>query len=115
MDMKIREQSHNGPAVLDLSGDPLGENDAVTLKEKVYSLIDAGTKFVILNLQDVRHINSAGLGGMVCAMTALRRVGGDIFLANTQQNVSKILSITQLNRIIEAYPTLDEAIARTKR
>ena len=63
MDMKIREQSGNGPAVLDLSGDPLGENDAVTLKEKVYSLIDGGVKHVILNLQDVRHINSAGLGG----------------------------------------------------
>lgn len=113
--MKISEQSQNGPAVLELRGDPLGEDDAAKLKAKVYSLIDTGVKHVILNLKDVRHINSAGLGGLVCAMTALRRGGGDIFLANTQMNVSKILSITQLNRIIEMFPTVEEAIARTKR
>jgi anti-sigma B factor antagonist len=113
--MQIREQSLDGHAVLDLSGDPLGENDAVTLKEKVYSLIDGGVKHVILNLQDVRHINSAGLGGMVCAMTALRRVGGDVYLASPQPNVTKILAITQLNRIIESYPSIADAVARVKR
>ncbi len=113
--MQIREQSLDGRAVLDLSGDPLGENDAVALKEKVYSLIDGGMKFIILNLQDVRHINSAGLGGMVCAMTALRRVGGDVYLACPQPNVEKILAITQLNRIIESFPSIDAAIARASK
>ena len=115
MDMKSHEQADSGPAVLDLRGDPLGEDDASKLKEKVYSLIASGVKYVILNLKDVKHINSAGIGGMVCAMTALRRVGGDIYLANTQMNVSKILSITQLNRIIEMYNTTDEALVRANR
>ena len=115
MDMKIHEQTNSGPAVLDLRGDPLGEDDASKLKEKVYSLIASGVKHVILNLKDVKHINSAGLGGMVCAMTALRRVGGDIYLANTQLNVSKILAITQLSRIIQMYETTDEALAKASR
>jgi anti-anti-sigma regulatory factor len=48
-------------------------------------------------------------------MTALRRVGGDVYLASPQPNVTKILAITQLNRIIESYPSIAEAVARVKR
>ena len=113
--MKISEQSNGGPAILDLKGDPLGEGDAAQLKAKVYALIETGVKHVVLNLRQVKHINSAGLGGLVCVMTALRKQGGDIYLAETQVNVSKILSITQLNRIMEMYNTVDEAVARVLR
>jgi anti-sigma B factor antagonist len=112
--MKISEQAHGGPAILDLKGDPLGEDDALQLKQKVYSLIQDGVRHVILNLKDVRHINSAGLGGLVCVMTALRKVGGDVFLAQTGANVSRILSITQLNKIFESYNTVEDAVGRLK-
>lgn len=113
--MKINEKVHGGPAVLDLKGDPLGEDDALKLKQKVYSLIEEGVRHIILNLKDVRHINSAGIGGLVCAMTALRKVGGDVFLAQTGTNVSRILTITQLNKIFESYNTVEDAVGRFRK
>jgi anti-anti-sigma factor len=55
--------------VLDLKGKmTLGEGDEL-LKDKINSLVQQGRRKVILNLEDVPYIDSAGLGEIVRTYT----------------------------------------------
>jgi anti-sigma B factor antagonist len=91
-------------------GDFLSEVDHETFREKIHSLAEEGNIHVVIDLAGVKYINSCGLGSLVCALTTLRRVGGDLRLANLGEHVRKLLEITQLTKTFEVYPTLENAV-----
>ena len=78
--MQIEERNVGDVKVLDLKGKiTLGEGDEL-LKDKVNSLVNQGSKKIILNLADVPYIDSAGLGEIVRTYTTVSRQGGSLKL-----------------------------------
>ncbi len=102
------------PVILRLHGDPLGEKDAFVLRQKVYELIERGTNNIVLDFHDVKHINSAGLGGLISSMTTLSKAEGGLRVACVNEHVLKVFSITRLAEIFQMYPTVEEACASFK-
>jgi len=107
--VQIQRKTSSDPVVLSLKGDPLGEKDAFTLRQKVYELIENGIIHVILDLRQVHHINSAGLGGLISAMISLRKVGGDVMIAQIGKNVQNVLTITHLSQVFSTFETVEKA------
>ena len=67
--MKIEERAVEGVTILDLQGKMLiGEGDEL-LREKINSLVEKGTEKIVLNLEDVPYVDSAGLGEIVRCYT----------------------------------------------
>ena len=96
--------------ILDLSGKiTLGEGDEV-LREKIASLVDAGKNKMLLNLDGVPYIDSAGLGEMVRTYTTVSRQGGKLKLLNLTKRIEDLLSITKLLTVFETYDSEAEAI-----
>ena len=63
--MEIAERTVSDVTVLDLKGKmTLGEGDEL-LKDKINSLLAGGKKKLVLNLEGVPYIDSAGLGEIV--------------------------------------------------
>jgi anti-sigma B factor antagonist len=78
--MQIDERAVGDVTVLDLKGKvTLGEGDEL-LKDKVNSLVSQGHKKIVLNLEDVPYIDSAGLGEIVRTYTTVSRQGGSLKL-----------------------------------
>ncbi|HUL44621.1 MAG TPA: STAS domain-containing protein [Bacteroidota bacterium] len=109
-----KPKPHN-PAILQLTGDPLGEQDAQSLRKKIYELIGNGVINVVLDFQAVKHINSAGLGGLISSKTTLCKAGGDLRIAAINLHVRKVLTITRLSEILEDHPTVELAVASFSR
>jgi anti-sigma B factor antagonist len=107
--VQIQRKTSSDPVVLSLRGDPLGEKDAFTLRQKVYELIENGVVHVILDLEQVRHINSAGLGGIISSMISLRKAGGDILITRIGNNVRSVFSITHLSDVFSTFETVEQA------
>jgi anti-sigma B factor antagonist len=107
--VQIRRTSGSDPVVLSLKGDPLGERDAFTLRQKVYELIENGVVHVILDLKQVKHINSAGLGGLISSMVTLRKAGGDVLIAQIGKNVESVFTITHLSEVFSTFDTVEQA------
>ncbi len=78
---------------------------------KLIDLLNAGKTKIVLDLQGVDYIDSAGLGEVVRAMKRAREAGGDLRLCGLRENVLKIIRMTGLNKAIAVYPTRDEALA----
>jgi anti-sigma B factor antagonist len=69
----------------------------------------SGEKKVLLNLREVDYMDSSGIGEMVRCHMTLRRLGGQLKLANPSRTIYNLLQVTVLNRIFEIYD--DEANA----
>ena len=76
--MKIEERTSGDVIVLDLKGKiTLGAGDEL-LKDKVNSLLNQGQRKIILNLEAVPYVDSAGLGAVVRTYTTVSRQGGSL-------------------------------------
>lgn len=78
---------------------------------KLQDYINAGKSRLILDLEGVDYIDSAGLGEIVRAMKRAREAGGDLRLCSLREEVLRIIEITGLNKAIAVYPTREEAVA----
>jgi len=109
--MQIFEDGSRKIAILKLIGDPLGEQDAKALRNKVSELHKENIRHVILDMSGVKHINSAGLGGLIAAMFTILQAKGDVRFACIGSNVLNIFRMTHLNRVFVTDRTVEEALA----
>jgi|SRR5580704_458342 anti-anti-sigma factor len=66
---------------------------------------------IVLDLGDVTHIDSGGLGTLVSLYASARKVGGDIKLAHIGNHTRELLQITRLVTLFEIFHTVEDAIA----
>ena len=112
--MQIEERVVNNVTILDLKGKiTLGEGDEV-LKDKINSLLASGKKKLLLNLESVPYIDSAGLGEVVRTYTTVSRQGGSLKLLNLTKRIEDLLSITKLLTVFDTFDSEAEAIKSYK-
>jgi len=108
--MVIEERVIGDVTILDLKGKmTLGEGDEL-LKDKINSLIHQQQKKLLLNLEGVPYIDSAGLGEIVRTYTTVSRQGGNLKLVNLTKRITDLLSITKLLTVFETFDNEPEAL-----
>jgi anti-sigma B factor antagonist len=112
--MKIKEKIVDHIAVLELSGKMMGGPETMALHDHVKGLINDGIKKVVIDLGNVKWINSSGMGILMACMTTLSNAGGKLVLARVSEKVNSLLMITQLIKVFETYETVDRAVAALK-
>ena len=109
--MQIAERSAGNVTVLDLSGQiTLAKGDDQVLKDKVNSLVHQGNKRILVNLANVTHVDSAGLGELVGAYTTVTKSGGSMKLVNLTKRLHDLLSITKLLTVFDTFDSEQEAL-----
>ena len=73
-------------------------------------LIEQGEINIIVQLEQVRFIDSSGLGALLSGHKNAAAKSGKLAIANLQQQVLSMFELTRLNRIFEIYADLNEAI-----
>ncbi|MGH9198179.1 MAG: STAS domain-containing protein [Acidimicrobiia bacterium] len=112
--MQIEERVVDQVTILDLKGKmTLGEGDEL-LKEKINTLLQQNKKHLLLNLEGVPYIDSAGLGEIVRTYTTVSRQGGKLKLVNLTKRITDLLSITKLLTVFETFDSVPEAVKSFK-
>jgi len=65
---------------------------------------------VLLNLREVPYIDSCGLGVLVSKYISLHRYGGQFKLCNISPRSFRVLDITKLLRVFDAFDTEADAV-----
>ncbi len=108
--MEIQERTLQDVVVLDLTGKlTIGEGDEL-LKERISNLVQQGHRKLLLNLEGVPYVDSAGLGEIVRTYTTVSRQGGKLKLVNLTKRITDLLAITKLLTVFETYESEDEAV-----
>jgi anti-sigma B factor antagonist len=96
--------------VVDLSGKiTIGAGD-VQLREAVVELLEKGSKNVLLNLERVSYMDSAGIGELVACYKRAKERDGVVKLVNPTGKVYDLLQLTKLEEIFDVYRDEKEAL-----
>ena len=79
--------------------------------DKVKELIGEGFKHFVIDLGNVKWMNSSGLGVLMSCLTTTNAADGEMKIANVTEKVESLLMITQLTKVFHNYDSVDKAVA----
>lgn len=94
-----------GIAVVHIKGSIHSGPDCRRVEQEVEQLIGAKHDFVILDLSEVTHIDSAAIGSIVRCLTRMKESGGNLCLAGCAGMIEASLKLTRLDKVLEVFPT----------
>ena len=110
MSFTIQEQSVDDVVVLKISGRiTLGRN-CQQVEWKVEDLLGGEKTKIVLDLSDVDHLDSSGVGIIMMCYGKAKKSGGELRLAGVTGNVERTLKAVNLERIFQFYPTAAAAV-----
>jgi len=109
--MKIKEKIESHVAVLTLSGKMMGGPETTALHDHIRGLINDGIIKVVIDLGEVKWMNSSGMGVLMACMTTLSNANGKLVLARVSEKVNSLLIITQLIKVFDTFETVERARA----
>lgn len=112
--MKIKEKIDGSVAVLTLSGKMMGGPETQGVHDHIKGLISDGIINVVIDLGDVKWMNSSGMGILMASMTTLKNSDGKLALARVTEKVESLLIITQLIKVFSSFETVERAVASFK-
>jgi anti-sigma B factor antagonist len=111
MGIQINVREAQGVTVLDLKGGVVLAPDGKALHERVSQLVAQNRTRILLNVSEVTHIDSTGLGEMVSAFSQVKKNGGELKLANATDKLQHLIKLTNLEAILVNYPSESDALA----
>jgi len=108
--LEIKEREMEGAVALDVIGELTVGGGHETLLEKVRKLLDAGRRFLVINLSQCRRADSAGLGELVTCLVTATRHDAVLRLANIPQPIRGLMKMTNLLKAFEVFETEEAAL-----
>jgi len=109
--VQISRRQLDKTTILDLSGDIDLANSPAVRKALLKELRDNRTPRVVMNLSNVRYIDSSGVASLVEGLKAARDVGSRFILFGLSTSAREVLQLSRLLRIFEVYDNEEQALA----
>ncbi len=108
MDLKDRKQGDI--LIIKPMGERLDASVATDFKKKMADFIDAGNEVIVLNMSEVKFIDSSGLGAFI---SLLKRIGqkGELVVCGMRASILSLFHMTRLNNVVRIYSREEEAVS----
>jgi anti-sigma B factor antagonist len=100
-----------GASVVALDGRIVLGEESQALRVELKNLVAAGKKKIVLNMDNIKYIDSAGLGILVAAHVCAKAQGASLKLSNLGSRFREVLQITKLLTVFDVYNTEAAALA----
>ena len=108
--MRIRRRDVGEVTILELEGRLILDEGELMLRDTVDELVEAGRVKIVLDLENINRIDSAGIGILVSKyLTAINR-GGRLKLLHLTSRADEMLRMTKLITVFEVYDSDRDAI-----
>ena len=104
-----KKQIEPGIVILEMTGRFVMGSDCRQVDQEVDAHILRDEKSFIFDLSAVDHVDSAAVGQIVKCYSKLKKSGGTLRLAGVKGMVDGVLKLTQVHKVIEIFPTAQEA------
>lgn len=111
MALKMTNREVNGVSVVALDGRIVLGEESNALRERVKALIAEGKKKIVLNMDNITFIDSAGLGTLVAAHHSVKTQGASLRLCHLGSKFQEVLQITKLLTVFDVYNSEAEAVS----
>ncbi|HLG03421.1 MAG TPA: STAS domain-containing protein [Bacteroidia bacterium] len=99
-------------AIIALNGELIDRQQAQQLLDMTNELIEAGQSRIVMELSELKYMNSTGLNAMINVLTKSRKNGGDLVIAGISRKMQELLLVTKLNAVFTVTGTAEEGVRR---
>jgi anti-sigma B factor antagonist len=110
--MRIELKFAGDIPIIRLSGRFIAGGDGPFLRQKVADLIEAGSRKLVVDFQDVPYLDSTGLGFLAGSQKIAQTAGATIVLCDLNEHVKKVLDTAQLEKFFVLAADEEEALAK---
>ncbi len=96
--------------ILDVEGQLIVGNRQ-ELKQKVLAELEEGERKFLIDFDRTGYIDSSGLGVLVSLSKKIREAGGELRLANLNEDLRTLFELTKLDTLFQIADSRDEALA----
>lgn len=108
--MKYSIDKNEQYSILRLQEEKLDSPLSPALKSEFVTLNAEGIKNIIIDLTEVKYVDSSGLSALLVGNRIYNEDGGIFILSALNDHVMKLIKISQLNNVLNILPTVEEAI-----
>lgn len=108
--MNFSQEIRSNILFLRISGDLIGEDADANLMDRVNEAVSHKVLTCVIDIGQLRYINSSGIGILITILTKFRNKGGEVYLMNPSESVKKLLLITKLNAIFQMVQSEEEVL-----
>ena len=103
----IRHSAH--ASLIDVRG-RLTFFDVGVLRENVSRLLAEGRKQMVLNLSELRYLDSSGIGELARIYVMVLKSGGEMKVVGLSQSIEDVLKVTRLYQVFPEFPDEEAAL-----
>ncbi|AHM59946.1 sulfate transporter/antisigma-factor antagonist stas [Flammeovirgaceae bacterium 311] len=108
--MKYSIDKQERYSLVTLHEEKLDTTLAPKLKSELITLHAEGVKNIVLDVSEVKYIDSSGLSSLLVGNRILTEDGGIFVIASPTEHVQKLIKISQLDNVLNILPSREEAI-----
>ena len=107
MNFNISQQSNF--TIIQSTVEKLDASNATELKSELLILSKNGVNNMILDLSKTRYCDSSGLSAILTANRFCKDTNGQLVITGMQTNVAKMITIAQLNKVLNITDEMESA------
>ena len=107
--MKVTVRQPPGAIIFDVVGD-ITVKDAPEFRKTVRAQTGGKPKRVVMNLAQVRYMDSSGVATLLDSLKHIRGYGGELRLLGITKMVRDLMEITRLDKVFVLCQTEEEAL-----
>ena len=111
MSLEITQREMNGIYLLTLKGRLVLGEEGSGFRATMEKLLASGATKIVVNLEGVNYVDSAGLGALIEAHRNTKAKGGRLKLSNLRPNFKQALELARLLPVFETSPNEAAAVA----
>ena len=109
--MQISARRHDKTTIFDLSGDIDFANSPEVRQSMLREIQESRASRVVVNLSQVRYIDSSGVASLVEGLKASRDLGSRFILFGHSTSAREVLQLSRLIKVFEVYDNEEQAMA----
>jgi len=107
--MEIKKEAQNGKTILVITG-RLDANTSSELEKVILPLIDEGSTQLIVDLEGLEYISSAGLRIFLLALKKMKNFQGKLILCGLRKMIREVFKIAGFVSIFNIVETREQAL-----
>ncbi|BAT53834.1 anti-sigma-factor antagonist [Nostoc sp. NIES-3756] len=78
------------------------------LRREVSDILNSGTEILLIDMKEVKFIDSSGLGSLVAAMQIVRNANAKLFVCSINDQVRMLFELTKMDKIFQTFVDQDD-------
>ena len=107
--LKMLTETIEDVLIVELEGERLDGGNVDEFKKNIKPFIE-GTSKMVIDLKQIRFVDSSGLGSILSCLRQMNAKSGDLKICGISKSVRVLFELIRLHRIIDILNTREEAI-----